>query len=168
VSHRNREGELKEVTVKAYIVCSDDYRWIKPYLFHSEATEIAELMTVVGGKYHWLTEIEMERLPNALVRFGDRELIVDLCNINAVGEEFEADAIIEGHLYRVRHRFPFEPWEVVPTLNMAVGFHEDSEITGARNDPSTKIIHPTTKAHKPVEDETACWGSSSGPKQALS
>lgn len=107
------------MTVKGYTIRSNDYQWIKPYLFHSEATEIAELMTVASGALHWIVETEMEGLLNALVRFRDRELIIDIRNIKAIGDGFEADAVIEGRMYKVQHRLPFQPWDIVQTETVA-------------------------------------------------
>jgi hypothetical protein len=149
------------VTVKAYIVRSNDYQWIKPYLFHLEAVEIAELMTVVSGKLHWIINTEMEDMLNALVRFRGKELMTYIWNISPVGEGFEADAIIEGRLYRVQHLFPFEPWSVVPAHNQADDLRELPEQSDIAPPGSgcesafPEVISPAQQSLKSREEKAA-------------
>lgn len=100
------------MTVKGYLVLSNDSRWFKPYLFESEAKEIAELMTVLSGRAHWLGEIELDRLLNVLTEFNGVELMLDVKNIKISGDGFEGEAVIEGRTYVVRQGSPFELWYV--------------------------------------------------------
>ena len=101
--------------VKAYVIASSDCYWITPYLFELEAREVAELMTVVSGRPHWLTEIEIEHLSNALGEFNGFSLVFDIKNIKARDGGFEGEILIDGQQYVVQHKFPFEPWTVVVT-----------------------------------------------------
>lgn len=147
------------MTVKAYVVRSNDDMWIKPYLFRLEAVEIAELMTVVSGKLHWIINTEMADMLSALVRFNGRELITDIWNISSVGDGFEADTVIEGHLYKVQHLLPFEPWGVVPAQNPANDLGKASEQVSPDSfslkiEPTpTRSVSPALRTHKPPEDE---------------
>ena len=151
--------------VKAYTVRSNDYQWVKPYLFRSEATEIAEIMTVVSGTQHWLIETEMECLLNTLVRFNDKELIVDVWNIKAVDDGFEADALIEGRMYKVQHLFPFEPWSIVADHSKAGELKEGSEQSGLSVEPaSAEIASPIAQPHNPIKDEGAGFDPAPVPK----
>jgi hypothetical protein len=133
--------------------------WIKPYLFRLEAVEIAELMTVVSGKLHWIINTEMADMLSALVRFNGRELITDIWNISSVGDGFEADTVIEGHLYKVQHLLPFEPWGVVPAQNPVNEFGKSSEQVSPDSfnlkvEPSaTRTLSSALRTHKPPEDE---------------
>lgn len=159
ISSRAKGGN--RVTVKAYIVRSNDYQWIKPYLFHLEAVEIAELMTVVSGKLHWIVNTQMEDMLNALVRFKGKELITDIWNISPVGDGFEADAILEGRLYKVQHLFPFEPWSVVQAHNVADDLRElqdqaDFGSFGSGCEPAfPEIIGPAQQSLKSTEENAA-------------
>lgn len=147
------------MTVKAYVVRSNDDLWIKPYLFRLEAVEIAELMTVVSGKLHWIINTEMADMLSALVRFNGKELITDIWNISPVGDGFEADTVIEGHLYKVQHLLPFEPWGVVPAQNPAKEFGGPSEqvsidsfgLKVETTPPGT--VGPLPRTHKPPQDD---------------
>lgn len=149
------------MTVKAYIVRSNDYQWIKPYLFHLEAVEIAELMTVVSGKLHWIVNTQMDDMLNALVRFKGKELITDIWNISPVGDGFEAVAILEGSLYKVQHLFPFEPWSVVAAHNSADDSRElpdkaDFGSFGSGCEPAfPEIIGPAQQSLKATEENAA-------------
>ena len=142
--------------VKAYLVRSNDYQWTKAYLFHREAMEISELMTVVSGKLHWVVRTEKDDMLNSLVRFDDKEMVTDIYNITAVGNGFEGDAVIKGRFYKAQHLSPFEPWIIVSTLSTA----EDSgKVSGKSNsNPSSfwgepVIINPAPQADKTAEDE---------------
>jgi hypothetical protein len=148
--------ELREVMVKAYIVHSNDYQWTKAYLFHREAMEISELMTVVSGKLHWVVRTEKDDMLNSLVRFDDKEMVTDIYNITAVGNGFEGDAVIKGRLYKAHHLSPFEPWIVVSSLSPA----EDSgNVSGESNHTLSSswiepvVLNPAPQAEETSEDE---------------
>ncbi|HET9530871.1 MAG TPA: hypothetical protein VFQ92_10990, partial [Blastocatellia bacterium] len=133
--------------------------------FRSEATEIAEIMTVVSGTQHWLIETEMECLLNTLVRFNDKELIIDVWNIRAVGDGFEADALIEGQLYKVQHLFPFEPWSIVADHSKAGDTDEGSEQAGLTVEPvSAEIVSPIAQPHNSAKDEGGRFDPAPVPK----
>lgn len=154
------------MTIKGYTVRSKDYQWIRPYLFRSEATEIAELMTVANGTLHWIVETEMENLSNALVRFNGKELIVDLWSISVVGSGFEANALIEGQLYRVQLRCPFEPWDLVQAHKKASDLdHSEQYSISSEPDPA-ELIRATTQTNARANDEVACYNPTSIPKSA--
>jgi hypothetical protein len=103
------------MTVKAYLIVSDQCRWGTPHLFESEAKEIAELMTVISGRYHWLDEIHLESIANVLGRFNGSHLTLNVWNLRTVEGSFEGETTINDRPYFVQLKFPFQPWEVVAT-----------------------------------------------------
>jgi hypothetical protein len=139
--------------VKAYIVRSNDYQWTKAYLFHLEAVEISELMTVVSGDLHWVVRTEKSDMLNCLVHFESKEMVTDIYNITNVEDGFEGDAVIKGRFYKAQQLSPFKPWVVVSSPSPA----EDlGDVSGESNpNPSSFREEPVVITPVPQADKTS-------------